>query len=168
MALILQLTRKLTERPLVGDVGGIRLRHYAGPGDIEPWLELRRRAFARQKVGIGNWDAADFEREFLSKLWWRSECMWLAEAEPLLFAGSVVGTVTLARRGAGPQAKPVVHWLCVLPGHRRRGIGRLLLATLEAAAWDAGERQIWLETHAAWREAIELYRSRGYEPAEPH
>lgn len=162
---VLQLTKKLTVCPHAREVDGIRLRHYAGPQDIETWLDLRRRAFAREKVGIGNWTVYDFHREFLTKPWWRPETMWLAEAQPLLLPFTVVGTVTLARRGDEPDAKPVVHWLFVAPAHRRRGIGHLLLATLEAAVWDSGERQIWLETHAAWREALRLYESLGYEPA---
>jgi ribosomal protein S18 acetylase RimI-like enzyme len=91
--------------------------------------------------------------------------MWLAEIGPPPLAPKAVGTVTLARRGQPPGDKAVAHWLCVHPAYRRRGIGRLLLSTLESAAWDAGERQIWLETHSAWREAYELYRSAGYEPA---
>jgi GNAT superfamily N-acetyltransferase len=165
MALVVQLTRKLAERPVPHEVAGIHLRNYAGPPDIETWLDLRRRAFARQKLGIGNWDAADFAREFLSKPWWRPEAMWLAEAQGVLMPAGVVGTVTLARRGAPPHARPVVHWLCVAPGHRRGGIGRLLLATLEAAVWDAGQRQVWLETHTAWSEALRLYESAGYVPA---
>lgn len=166
MAEILQLTKRLTERPIAEEVVGVSLRNYAGRSDIAIWRDLRQRAFARQKVGIGAWDVADFEREFLAKPWWQPEAMWLAEAELLLLPSEVVGTVTLARRGDAPDAKPVVHWLCVLPRFRRRGIGRLLITTLESAAWDAGERQIWLETHSAWREALELYQALGYEPVD--
>ncbi|MEX0675794.1 MAG: GNAT family N-acetyltransferase [Pirellulales bacterium] len=165
MAIILQLTKRLSEAPQPVEVPGIRLRNYAGTQDVETWLDLRRRAFAREKVGIGNWDAADFEREFLTKPWWRPGAMWLAEAQPVLMPSKVVGTVTLARRGEPFDDKPVVHWLCVLPAYRRRGIGRFLLANLEAAVWDSGERQIWLETHSGWREAFQLYQSLGYEPA---
>jgi GNAT superfamily N-acetyltransferase len=164
MTSIQQLTKKLSSRPDVPRITGLQLRPYRGPQDIEPWLDLRRRAFAKQKVGIGDWDAADFEREFLQKPWWRPQCMWIAEEQPLLMPVQVVGTVTLARRGNAPDDKPVVHWLAVLPGHRKRGIGRILMATLEAAVWDAGERQIWLETHQAWAEAGRLYQALGYVP----
>jgi GNAT superfamily N-acetyltransferase len=165
MPIVQQLTKKLSSRPEPPPVAEVRLRHYAGRRDIETWLDLRRRAFARQKVGIGDWDAADFEREFLQKPWWRPECMWFAETQELLTSGEVVGTVTLARRGTPPDDKPVVHWLAVLPRFRQRGVGQLLMASLEAAVWDAGERQIWLETHQAWVEAARLYASLGYEPA---
>jgi len=161
-SIILQLTKTLHERPQLPDVPSIRLRHYAGPQDVPTWLELRSRAFGRQRVGIANWDAGDFRREFLDKPWWHPERMWFAEAQPLLMPITPVGTITLARRGEGPDGKPVVHWLSVLPSYRRRGIGRLLLAALETAAWDAGERQLWLETHSGWAEAGKLYESLGW------
>jgi GNAT superfamily N-acetyltransferase len=165
MAAVLQLTKKIIQRPTLPEVAGVHLRHFVGTADVEPWLELRRRAFARQKLGVRDWNAEDFAQEFLRKPWWQPEAMWLAEAQPLLMPTELVGSVTLARRGDAVDGKPVVHWLCVLPGYRRRGIGRLLLAALEAAVWDAGERQVWLETHEAWSEAARLYAASGYRPA---
>ena len=54
------------------------MRHYQGPEDVAVWLDLRRRAFARQRVGVRDWDASDFEREFLEKSWWRPDAMWFA------------------------------------------------------------------------------------------
>jgi GNAT superfamily N-acetyltransferase len=165
MPSVLQLTKKLLEPPQIVDLPGFQLRHYRGPEDAEVWLELRRRAFARQKLGVGNWDWADFEREFLAKPWWTPESMLFAESVGPSGNNMAVGTVTLARRGELPDARPAVHWLAVLPSHRRRGIGRLLVTALEAAAWDAGSRQVWLETHFQWLEAAELYRALGYVPA---
>lgn len=165
MPAILQLTRKLLERPKPPSITGVRLRHYEGEHDIETWLDLRRRAFARQRLGVGDWDASDFRREFLDKSWWRPDAMWFAETQLLLMPTYAVGTVTLAMRGSGPDAKPAVHWLAVLPGFRQRGMGRLLMANLEAAVWDAGGRQLYLETHADWSEAVRLYQSLGYEEA---
>jgi GNAT superfamily N-acetyltransferase len=163
MSVVLQLTRRLDARPFTPDVPGVRLRHFAGAGDVEIWLDLRRRSFARQKLGVRDWDASDFAREFLRKDWWRAEAMRFAELElPSIALGKVVGTVTLARRGIEADAKPVVHWLAVLPGYRGRGIGRLLMASLEAAVWDSGARQVWLETHWQWAEAARLYQALGY------
>jgi GNAT superfamily N-acetyltransferase len=164
MSTILQLTRKLLERPAAPVVGDVRLRHYRDSDDIGIWLELRRRAFSRQKTGVGNWDESDFEREFLHKSWWHQGAMWFAETHSSLSPPTAVGTVTLARRGDPPEGKPVVHWLAVLPSFRRRRIGRLLMTALEAAVWDAGGRQVWLETHSQWDEATRLYEALGYEP----
>jgi GNAT superfamily N-acetyltransferase len=166
MTAILQLTRRLTDPPIVAEIDGIRLRHYAGPEDIAVWLDLRRRAFARQRIGVGDWDARDFAREFLEKPWWRPECMWFAETNATAGDSQAIGTITLARRGAAPDDKPAIHWLAVVPGFRRRGIGRLLVSIVEAAVWNAGERQIWLETHSGWQEAARLYSELGYSPAQ--
>ena len=121
MPTILRLTRKLPARPIAVPPLGIHVRHFCGMEDIEIWLDLRRRAFARQRLGIRDWDAADFEREFLCKPWWHPEAMLFAEVKPGIAAPDwarhlqVVGTVTLARRGDAPDAKPVVHWLAVSP-----------------------------------------------------
>jgi GNAT superfamily N-acetyltransferase len=87
--------------------------------------------------------------------------MWFAESDGIL------GSVTLARRDSHTSSKPVVHWLMVDPRWQRRGIARLLLTTLEASVWDAGERQIWLETHSAWTKATQFYRAMGYRETEP-
>jgi GNAT superfamily N-acetyltransferase len=165
MALILQLTKRLLAPPCPAAVVGIRLRHYRSVSDAEIWLELRRRAFARQKLGVGDWSAADFAREFLQKPWWRPEAMWFAETDSPGLTASAVGTVTLARRGDTHDARSAVHWLAVLPSWRRRGVGRLLITSLEAAVWETGQRQVWLETHAQWSEAARLYESLGYGPA---
>ncbi len=165
MTIVLQLSRKLESRPAVPDVPQVELRHYTGPPDVELWLDLRRRAFAKQRVGVGDWNAADFAREFLEKPWWQPQAMWFAETPAgMLRPASPVGTITLARRGEAPHDKPVVHWLAVLPRHRRSGVGRLLMAVAEQAAWDAGHRQVWLETHSGWTAAVKFYKALGYEP----
>ena len=166
MTSVLQLTRKMIERPVPAKVAGVHLRNYQGPQDIEVWLDLRRRAFARQQLGVRDWNAAEFGREFLEKDWWQPGAVWFAESQPLLMPSSPVGSVTLARRGVGNESKPVVHWLLVLPKFRNRGIGRLLMATLEAAVWDTGGRQVWLETHVQWAEAARLYQALGYRPVD--
>jgi GNAT superfamily N-acetyltransferase len=171
MTSVLQMSRDLNFRPVVPTLPQIEIRAYAGEEDMFDWLALRHRAFARQKVGVRQWDTRDFESEFLAKAWWRPERMWFAEHVSEGAGGAsetrlVVGTVTLAMRGSGPEARPVVHWLAVLPEWRRRGIGRLLIATLEACAWDEGYRRIWLETHVQWQSAVRLYESLGYHSSE--
>jgi GNAT superfamily N-acetyltransferase len=134
---------------------------YAGPEDIARWLDVRHRAFARLKVGVRQWTRNDFESEFLAKWWWQPERMWFAESAA---EAQITGTITLAMRGDQSAAVPVIHWLAVLPAWRRRGIGRLLVSALEAHAWDAGYRRVYLETHTAWTAAVELYEKLGYQP----
>jgi GNAT superfamily N-acetyltransferase len=158
MATVVHRQRALHARPPSSSAPDVVLRSYRGKEDITTWLRLREQAFARQKVGVRQWDADDFRREFLEKPWWRPDWMWFAET----LASESIGTVTLAIRQSASAAIPVVHWLCVLPNWRRRGIGRLLMNTLEQAAWDAGYREVALETHEAWREAAAAYEAMGY------
>ena len=158
-----QLHHQLDERPQVSDIAGFTIRAFESDADIPRWLTLRRRAFARERIGVGDWHETDFRREFLSKPWWSPQRMWLVEPTGIV-GGELVGAVTLARRGEGPEAKPVVHWLLVHPAWRRRGIGRWLLDTLESTVWDEGGREVWLETHAEWLAAGKLYTALGYQP----
>ena len=139
------------------------LRHYAGPADIERWLEIRGigRLLAKSWAS-GSGTPATSSREFFESRGGRpSGCGW-PRWRRRTGVSQVVGTVTWADRGRPPEVKAAVHWLAVLPGYRRRGIGRLLLETLHQACWDAGHREIFLETHVAWAGAARLYQSLGY------
>jgi GNAT superfamily N-acetyltransferase len=161
MAAVVHRKRSLHVRPPSISTPDVFLRTYRGEADIAIWLALRDQAFARQKVGVRQWDADDFRREFLVKPWWRPDWMWFAEAAEAPPA-EPIGTVTLAIRESAIGAVPVVHWLCVRPRWRRRGVGKVLMNTLEQAAWDAGYREVALETHEAWREAAAAYEAMGY------
>ena len=170
MVNVLHLYRTLIGPPELPRLPGIVLRHFAGPSDIDAWLEIRHRAFAREKVGVRQWAAADFEAEFLSKPWWKPERLWFAEPAPgpaELTSPAPIGTITLAFRGSGAEAQPVIHWLAVLPSWRRRGVARLLLAALEQTCWEAGYREVGLETHAGWQAALQFYERARYTPRQP-
>jgi len=148
-------------------VSGISLRHYRDPSDIATWLELRHRAFARAKPGVQQWDVADFTADFLDRPWWAPERLWFAMSdEPGSSEPIAAGTVAMADRVVGESIVPAVHWLAVLPAFRRRGVGRLLLESLEQQAWQLGHREVFLETHAGWTAAARLYESLGYEAVE--
>jgi GNAT superfamily N-acetyltransferase len=169
MGNVLQLVHRLDCRPEIPAIEHVSLRHFAGPADIDVWLEIRRKAFARQKLGVRDWSRSDFESEFLAKPWWKPEALWFARSGDLagsagrdLGAGLDLGTVTLGWRGPADTGKPVIHWLAVLPRERRKGIARLLVRHIEQLVWDSGRREIYLETHAAWTEAAALYQALGY------
>jgi GNAT superfamily N-acetyltransferase len=49
------------------------------------------------------------------------------------------------------------------PAWQGRGVGRLLVATAERCSWELGLRQVWVETHSGWTDAVRLYRTAGYE-----
>lgn len=166
MPIVLQLTRVLESQPVVEPVDRLSIRTFGGQKDVAAWLEIRRQAFARQKVGIRAWNERDFSAEFLQRDGWRPEYLWFAEWNPSNGPTVLVGTVGIAWRRQPPEGQPAIHWLAVLPSHRRQGIGKALVRTAEAACWNLGCRQIWLETHTAWREAASLYGALGYRPTD--
>lgn len=155
--MVKHLAKKLEKRPELVCQSEVSVRHYRSPEDIQVWLEIRDTAFADLSPNVRSWGLPDFEREFLSKWWWKPERMWFAEVDR-----DVMGTVSIAMRGDAENAKPVIHWLAVVPKHRRKGIGLMLMKFAEQACWDAGHRQIWLETHCGWTESNHFYRSLGY------
>ena len=161
MATVLQLVRPLEEPPIVSPRSDWRLRHYESAGDVDLWLALRAASFADSSRPVRPWTRADFAREISGKPWWRPEAVWFVEridrVPPL-----PIGTAVLARRGPAGAGVPVIHWLAVLPDYRRQGVGRLLVAQLESLAWQSGEREIALETHASWTAAVAFYRALGY------
>lgn len=152
------MRKLLTTEPVLLTVAGVAFRTFQGTDDIEPWVALRERAFGNERISIRCWHYTHFQEEFLAKSWWRPEHLWLAFDDEQL-----VGAVTLAQRGAGAAARPAVHWLMVHPAHRRRGIAAALMSNLERAVWEAGQREIVLETHAAWTRAAAFYLRNGYE-----
>jgi len=156
---ILRFEKRPTHDTSVPRAAGIQLRCPAGPADIGAWLRLRTEAFAGMVAAGREWSAADFEREFTSRPWWRAEAMWLAEA---VDSPAVVGSVVLGRSGRPPDDRPCIQWLMVDPEYRRRGIGAALLAAAELAALERGETVLTLETHADWRDAIRLYERSGW------
>jgi GNAT superfamily N-acetyltransferase len=158
---VLHLRKVLAERAALLGVAGIKVRSMKVPEDVAAWLKLRRRAVAWLKPAVRSWAVEDFGLEMTGKAWWRDEWTWIAmaDAEP----ARLIGSVTLAVREGMSAAVPVVHWLLVDPRWRRRGIGRMLMSRLEQAVWDAGWREVRLETHANWSEAVAFHQSMGFE-----
>jgi putative acetyltransferase len=79
-------------------------------------------------------------------------------------AGQIVGTAAYYPIGRSPNAVEI-RKMYLLPTVRGQGLGRWLLAQLEAAIAEAGYRTIWIETASVLREAVQLYERSGYIPA---
>ena len=158
---IVHFRKLLVRPPVVTDIVGIDVRHMRVPDDVEAWLALRQRAIASLMPQPRPWLHADYQAEMFDKPWWQAEHSWLATSTERAGASSppAIGAVTLATR----KETAFVHWLLVDPAWRRRGIARLLISHLERAAWDAGWREVALETHSGWAAAVAFYQSMGYE-----
>jgi GNAT superfamily N-acetyltransferase len=156
MQMLVRLIKTLASRSEFPDAAPFRIRTFQGECDIPVWLEIRERALAGQIISARPWAESDFRREFVEKPWWRPEWMWFAEMD-----STAIGAVALRPLGQGAAS---IQWLLVTREHRRRGAGRLLISTLESAAWEAGYRTIVAETLAEWTAAIGFYVSMGYRP----
>ena len=105
-----------------------------------------------------------------ARTYWKRIASQAAMGETMLFAawcdGVLVGTVTLGLDMAENQMhRAEVRMLLVAPGARRRGIARILLGAVEAAARDAGREMLVLDTLAqggAEGEAEPLFRAEGW------
>ena len=159
---VVHFRKQLDRPPVVPDVAGIDVRHMRVPDDVEAWLALRQRAIAGLVPAPRPWLHADYQTEMFDKPWWRAEHSWLAQAAAGAGASPTVGAVTLAVRQGATSRVAIVHWLLVDPAWRRRGIARALMSHLERAAWDAGWREVQLETHSGWAAAVAFYHSIGY------
>jgi GNAT superfamily N-acetyltransferase len=165
MTSVLHFRKQLVGPPVAVFGPGILVRPLAAPEEVPAWLALRERAMADERPTVRPWTSADFEREMTGKSWWRGDHCWVAiDAEATRAERPIIGTATLSLREGAAGIVPVVHWLLVDPAWRRRGVGRLLMAHLELAAWDTGWREVQLETHAGWSAALAFYHSMGYAP----
>lgn len=83
------------------------------------------------------------------------------------FGGAPVATGAWRRssvKALGAEVTAEIKRMYVVPAAQRRGLGRRMLAHLEATAADAGIEAMVLETGMKQPEAIALYVSSGYEP----
>lgn len=160
MSPIVHLRKCLTDPPAVYAITGVIVRNLRVPDDVDTWLQLRERAIAGLIPRPRSWHHGDFVTEIFEKPWFDANVNWIAALNDS--PAEAIGAVTLALREGAAKTVPVVHWLLVEPAHRRRGIARLLMAHLERGAWNAGHREVQLETHAAWRDAAAFYQSIGY------
>ncbi len=162
---ILHFRKELSAPPVAKRAPNVSIRTIEVPDDVAAWLQLRDRAIAGLTPLPRSWTTADFLAEMLDKPWWRADRCWIAEASDSPHtAPTMIGSATLAERVRIHNSTLVVHWLIVDPTWRRRGIARLLMSHLEQIAWDAGHREVQLETHAGWSAAVAFYQSIGYAP----
>lgn len=84
---------------------------------------------------------------------------WVVESK-----GKIVGTGAYYPIARGDRAVEI-RKMYLLPAARGRGLGRYLLAQLEATIVARGFAQVWVETASVLKEAVRLYEKNGYQPA---
>jgi len=87
--------------------------------------------------------------------------VWLAEV-----ADQPAGCILLRTTLDIPKTALEVKRLYVRPRWRRRGIAGSLLDAVETCARDGGFRWLYLDSREDMREALRLYRARGFKPIE--
>jgi GNAT superfamily N-acetyltransferase len=95
-------------------------------------------------------------------------CSFLAGCAGLLLVARLHGEPVACGALRLPPGEPAeIKRLWVAPGARGLGVGRRVLAELEAHARRAGAGVVHLDTNRALRAATELYRSSGYVEVAP-
>lgn len=74
-------------------------------------------------------------------------------------AGAIVATGTIVPRD--PSTAEILR-MSVAAGHRRVGLGRLVVEELLTTAQDWGTTAVLLETSAHWHEVVSFYQSCGF------
>jgi RimJ/RimL family protein N-acetyltransferase len=141
--------------------GGYRIRP-ADAADAEALVELGR-AVGREPEGwliTDDWRGAGDERRYLKALRrFPYAAVFVAEAED----GTIVGRLSLARDQHPASTHVADLGLLVAREHRRRGVGRELLAQAVAWAREQGVRKLELHVFPYNEAAIALYEQFGFE-----
>jgi RimJ/RimL family protein N-acetyltransferase len=133
----------------------------AEPGDAAALVELARAVTAEPEgwlLSEEGWRTVAEERRYLRALRRYADAVVLLAEEN----GSVLGRLS-ASRDAHPASNHVADvGLMVAAGHRRRGIGTALLASVEDWAREVGVRKLELHVFPHNGPAIALYERVGY------
>jgi RimJ/RimL family protein N-acetyltransferase len=133
------------------------------PGDAQALVKLASAVAAEQEgwlLADSRWRSVTDERRYIRALQRHPDGVLLvAELEP----GELVGRLSLMRdhHPASPHVADL--GLMVAAGHRRSGIGTLLMQAAEEWAAAAGVRKLELHVFPHNAPAISLYEKLGYE-----
>ncbi|MBN3304464.1 NAT8 acetyltransferase, partial [Amia calva] len=113
-------------------------------------------------------DMGDIEAHFLSH---PDDCFWVAEAEVASGSKVILGMVAVTREGESERERPEqeegkvaqLFRMLVLPGWRRRGLGRRLAQTALAFCSERGYSRVILETTTTQVAALALYSTLGFQ-----
>jgi RimJ/RimL family protein N-acetyltransferase len=142
-------------------VNGVAIRR-ATPADATALVELGRAVSSEPEAWLiteSDWRGVADERRYLRAIR-RSPHAAVFVAE---YDGAVIGRLSLARDSHPASVHVADLGLMVAAGHRRRGIGRLLLAQAVEWAREAGVEKLELHVFPHNEPAIKLYQRFGFE-----
>jgi len=131
------------------------------PGEEEAWLRVRNESFREEPIARHAWSLEDFRREFAESPYSERGRIFVAE-----HSSEVVGVVAAWVFPYHNVEREMVHWLGVLPQHRRRGLGQALVVEALRFFKASGAKQARLITQSALPKAVRLYRKLGFEVEE--
>ena len=135
----------------------------ASPGDAQALVELATAVAAEQEgwlLADARWRSIVDERRYIRALQRHPDAaLYVAELRP----GKLVGRLSLMRDSHPASPHVADLGLMVAAGHRRTGIGTLLMGAAEDWAAAAGVTKLELHVFPHNEPAISLYRKLGYQ-----
>ena len=143
--------RSLDDLPELEIPDGCELRAYQ-PGDEAAWAEI-------MNTGIGDWTPEKCRESLTSQPQFLPDGLFF-----VTFKGKPVGSACAWRKSPDEWTSGCLHMVCVMPEHRGKQLGYLLMLAVLRYFRDRGFREVWLDTDD-WRiPAIRTYLRLGFEP----
>ena len=152
----LRMWRELTDLPEAKPPPGYRIRTYE-TGDDSAFVRIKNAAFFCEGGGRA-WTEVDFQKEYLDSPYF--------EPARVLFAicnGEPVGTTTAWTAMNWGKEVGLIHWVAVVPEHRRKGLGWVLNVRAVHKLKELGYGDAILNTSETLESAVRLYHRLGFE-----
>ena len=153
----LRMWRELTDLPEAQPPAGYRIRTYE-TGDDAAFVRIKNAAFMSENGGGRAWTAADFQKEYLDSPYFRPERVLFA-----VYNGEPVGTTTAWTAMNRGREVGLIHWVAVVPQHRKKGLGWVLNVRTLQKLKELGYGEAILNTSETLESAVRLYRRLGFE-----
>ncbi len=153
----LRMWRELKDLPDADVPAGYRIRTYE-TGDGTAFVRIKNAAFMSENAGGRAWTATDFEKEYLHSPHFDPKRVLFA-----VFGEEPVGTTTAWTATYRGREVGLIHWVAVVPEHRKKGLGWLLNVRALHKLKALGYREATLNTSETLESAVRLYRRLGFE-----
>ena len=153
----LRMWRELKHLPEAKPPAGYRIRTYE-TGDDAAFVRIKNAAFLSENAGGRAWTVADFEKEYLDSPYFSPERVLFAVCK-----GEPVGTTTAWSATYRRREVGLIHWVAVVPEHRKKGLGWVLNVRALHRLKALGYGEATLNTSETLESAVRLYHRLGFE-----